>query len=182
MNLRLLLLTLAFSPLALLADEASHRAAATKVIDLTGGEQGLENTLPNLVEPMLAQMRRQGLPEDIIQDVKSTVSAWFNKEIKFSEVKPKIVDVWMKAYTEPELIELAKFFQTEAGAKFLTKMPEVMKDSSLAVNEYMQSKQPALQTALGPLVERARAAQAKNGGGGGGSALPATPATPGKKK
>src|SRR3954469_11453515 len=148
MKLRTLLLALALPPLALHADEASHREAAAKVLQMTDSEKGLENTLPNFLEPTLAQMRRQGLPEDIIQDMKSTVSAWFAKEIKFSEVKPKIVDVWMKNYTEQELNDLAKFFATEAGSKFLSKMPDVMKDSSLAVNEYMQSKQPALQAAL----------------------------------
>jgi hypothetical protein len=178
MKLRTLLLTLALSPFALQADETSHRQAAAKVLEMTGSEKGLENTLPNFLEPTLARMRQQGLPEDIIQDMKSTVSAWFAREIKFEEVKPKIIDVWTKNYTEQELNDLAKFFQTEVGGKFLAKMPDVMKDSSMAVNEYMQAKQPALQTALAPLVERARAAQAAKGG----STTPTAPAVPAKKK
>lgn len=181
MKLRIVLLTLALSPLALLADEASHRKAAEKVLALTGSEQGLTNTLPNFLEPTLQQMKRQGLPEDIIQDMKSTVSAWFSKEIKYEEVKPKIVDVWMKNYTEAELTELAKFFETEAGRKFLVKMPDVMRDSSLAVNEYMQAKQPALQKALEPLVQRARASQAGKAGSAAPGA-PTAPAVPAKKK
>jgi hypothetical protein len=182
MKLRTLLFTLALSPLALLADEASHRKAAEKVLTQTGSEKGLENTLPNFLEPTLQAMKRQGLPEDIVQDMKATVSAWFNKEIKYDEVKPKIVEVWMKNYTEQELNDLAKFFETDAGKKFLVKMPDVMRDSSLAVNEYMQSKQPALQSALEPLVARARAAQAAKGGSPAPGGVPTAPAVPAKKK
>lgn len=174
MKLQALLVVLALSPAAF-ADETSHRHAASKVLDMTGSDTGLENTLPGLIEPMLQRMRQQGLPADIIEDAKSTVSAWFHKEVKWQDVKPKVVDVWMKHYTEQELNELSKFFASGSGKKFLEQMPHVMRESSIAVQSYMKSKESSLQTALQPLVERAKKAGA--GGASGGSPGPA----PGRK-
>lgn len=151
----LLLLSLALTP-ALWADEASHRAVATQVVDASEGEKSLQTALPTLLGPMMEGMKKQGLSDSLVDEMKQAVTKWFNTEIKWEELKPQIVDLYMKEYSEAELKEMLKFFQSPTGKKILAQMPVVMQKSAALGQAYFQTKQASLQSSLGPIIQKAQ--------------------------
>jgi hypothetical protein len=153
----LLSLSLLLAPLVR-ADEASHRAAAEKLVEVTDTSRRLQETLPTVLAPMIDNMKRQGLSAELTEEVKTVVTKWFQTEIKWEDIRPQIVELYAKEYSEAELNELLKFFASDSGKKFPEKMPTVMQSSMKIVQTYFQGKQASLQTALTPVIEKARAA------------------------
>ena len=152
----LLIFLLAGAPL-LRANEVTHRRAAEKVVEATQVARSLEQTLPKLLDPMVDRMKEQGVSEALAQEMKTAITKWFNREVKWEEVKPQIVTLYMKEYTEEELNEMTVFFTSPIGKKVLAKMPDVIQQSAAIIQAYFRTKQESLQAALKPLVEKARA-------------------------
>jgi hypothetical protein len=152
----LLLLSLAITP-AVWADEASHRALATQVVEASDGAKSLQMALPTLLAPMTEGMKKQGLSDALVEELRQAVTKWFNAEIKWEELKPQVVELYMKEYTEPELKEMLTFFQSPVGKKILAQMPVVMQKSAALGQAYFQTKQASLQSKLSPIIEKAQA-------------------------
>lgn len=66
----------------------------------------------------------------------------------------KMKDLYANNFTEKEIEEVTKFYQSETGQKFLEKSPELMKlGVQVGMNE-AQSKQAQLLNRLKPFFEK----------------------------
>lgn len=136
------------------ADDASHREAAARILEITKANTAMEAGFRAMVEPLVAAMRQRGMPEAATQEVRDAFNQWFSDEIKLEDIKPKIVDVYVKEFSEAELKELYAFYQTPTGQKAIEKLPVVLAQGTRIGTEYAQSKQPALQVKLKAIAEK----------------------------
>jgi hypothetical protein len=139
---------------ASLADEASHREAAFRVLEITKAEKSMQTGLQSMVDPIVASMRQGGMPESAAQEVKGVISEWFAQEMRWADLKPKIADVYVQQFTEVELNELYAFYQTPTGQKALEKLPTVTKLSSEISSKYIGTKQESLKLKLKQVAEK----------------------------
>lgn len=154
MNLRSLwILSLAFCSVSL-ADEASHREAAARILEITKADKAMQGGFQAMIDPLVASMRQRGMPEAAAQEVKEAFNQWFTKEIKWEDIKPRMVDIYVGQFTESELKDLYAFYQSPTGQKTIEKLPVVMKQGAAIGGEYAQAKQQSLQLKLKEIAEK----------------------------
>ena len=127
------------------ADEASHRAAALELIELSKTRETMRIGFVSAVEPNIDALAKAGLAPTAVDEVRTAVSEWFDREIKFEEMQPKFVEIYMKEFSEPELQEILAFYKTPAGGKMLEKMPSILEQASVIGQEHVAGKKDALQ-------------------------------------
>jgi hypothetical protein len=135
-------------------DEASARKTAETILDVTNAGTSMRTGFVTSIEPMIAGMKKQGMPEAAATEMTASMGEWFDAEIKWTEVKPKLVDVYVKEFTEQELKDLLAFYQTPSGKSAIAKLPVVMRQSSMVVQGIVASKQTSLQQSLSKIVEK----------------------------
>jgi len=137
-----------------LADEATHREAAVRVLEITKADAAMKSGFQAMIDPVLASMRQRGMPEAAAQEVKEAFSQWFTEEIKWEDIKPKMVEIYVQQFSEAELKELQAFYQTPTGQKAIEKLPIVMQQGANIGREYAQSKGQILQAKLKEIAEK----------------------------
>lgn len=142
MKLKYLLLALiALLPCLAHADEASHRAAAIKLLDTLKAKETMRAAFMTYVDTMPAGANTT--PAELA-DVKQAMADWFDKDFKWEDLQSKLADIYEKNFSEEELNQLAAFYQTPLGQKTLNQLPQAMKDGAQIGQQYAASKQGAL--------------------------------------
>lgn len=147
----LLLCTLATSALA---DEASHRALSAKILALSGAKEGLKSGFLAVIDPMIAGMKERGLPEEGAVEMKAAIVEWFDAEVKWEELEPKMVELYMKEFTESELQDMINFYETPTGRKTLERLGPIMQQGAQIGQEYFTGKQDSLTKKIQPIIEK----------------------------
>lgn len=120
-NMRLIQVILLLAPGALIASDfsESHCLAAERLIEIEGGkasyEEGVKQALMAQIQvnPQMAKF----------QDV---IVRWQQEYIGWDKLKPMMVEIMCKAYTEEEIAALEVFYRTDAGSKLLEKEDQVV--------------------------------------------------------
>lgn len=135
-------------------DEASHRAAAVRILDMVSGPQMMRAAFVTGAEPFIQSLKAQGANDAVTDDVRAAVMQWFDEEIKWEDLKSRIVDLYIKEFSEQELIDIGNFYQTPTGKKALAKLPALMQQGAQVGQQYAMAKQEALQKKLQVIVEK----------------------------
>lgn len=130
------------------ADTASHRKAAGEILDLAGGGNTMQAGALAFLEPMLQNLRQNGLPEEKVQQMAAAFKDWIEQDIKFDEVKSAMIDLYVREFSEEELKQILAFYKTPAGAKALTKLPLLMQEGVKIGADYAKTKEGALMERL----------------------------------
>ena len=128
-------------PSALRADEASHKKAAESLLVL----MGMETLLGQSVDQMLAMQVQQN---PAIAPYQAQMKTFLNKYMSWPSLKDDMAKVYMTEFTEPELNDLSKFYQTPLGKKTVQKMPALMAKGAEMGQKRMQEHLPELQAAI----------------------------------
>jgi hypothetical protein len=105
----------------------SHLAAAKKVIATTNSTAKLNDILPTaairLVGPMISNR----------PDLESQISLFVNESAlelapRRGDLQVEVAKIYGRIFKEQELLEINKFFATDAGAKFLIQLPLVVRE------------------------------------------------------
>ncbi|HTB63381.1 MAG TPA: DUF2059 domain-containing protein [Opitutales bacterium] len=139
------LILLFLLPCAAMADDASHRQAAMKLLEATGGKDVMRNAFIAVIDNMPAS---KSMPAAENADMKQAVQQWFDEDFKWEDLSSQIADIYAKAFTEDELNQLIAFYQTPLGKKTISLLPEVMKQGSALGAQYALSKQDLLTARL----------------------------------
>ena len=132
-----------FQPVSAHADEASHRKATENLFSLMGMEalvtQGIDQMLAMQVQqnPALAQYQVQ-------------MKAFLSKYMSWGSLKEDMAKLYMAEFTESELNELTKFYQTPLGKKTIQKMPTLMAKGAEIGQKRVQEHLPELEAAIAP--------------------------------
>jgi len=151
----LLIMMLGFHPCrARGEDDDSKTILAAEVLELAYSPNNLRDSFAGFLEPALDAMKRDGMPDAARTEVRKAFTEWFDEEVKWAEIKPKLVAIYAHDFTEEELQTLLKFLQKPLGQKVMAKLPLVMQDGSLAGQQYFMSKQDSLNAKLAPIVAK----------------------------
>ncbi len=108
-----------FQPATTRADEASHRKAAESLFAL----MEMETLLSQSIDQMLAMQVQQN---PALAPYQAQMKAFLNKYMSWASLKDDMAKIYMAEFSESELNELGKFYQTPLGKKTVQKMPALM--------------------------------------------------------
>ena len=152
--LSLALLIPCLQPGSARADDDTRTLLANEVLELAYSPNNLRDSFAGFLEPALDAMKREGMPDAARAEMRKAFTEWFDEEVKWTEVKPALVQIYAHDFTEEELRTLLAFLQKPLGQKVMAKLPLVMQDGSLAGQRYFLSKQKSLSAKLDPIVEK----------------------------
>ena len=149
---KLLLLPLLLMGLA--GQAYSSNDSVDKMFDVMDMERqmtgGFEAMLP-LIDQMSAQF---GLDATGKEELTTIYRTWFNDDIDRVKMLNTIKDLYADTFTEKEIEEITKFYQTDVGQKLLVKSPELMQIGAQLGMTEAQSKQELLLQRLEPFFKK----------------------------
>ena len=141
------------------SSETSHREVAGKLLEMSNAPATMREAFWLGFEPTIQNMQRQGVSPAAIEEIRAAVTHWYNTEIKWDEIKPKLVDIYVKEFSEQELKELLAFYQTPTGKKSLVKLPALFQQGAAIGQQYFMGKQETLkplQKKIQEIIEKHR--------------------------
>ena len=75
----------------------------------------------DMMMEMVNDLSQAGAPPEFLQAVKD--------EIHPADLQALLVPIYQKHFTEEDIQEILKFYDSEVGQKMVDKMPDIMKDS-----------------------------------------------------
>ena len=152
--LALLVALVAFHPRFARADDDTRTILAQEVLELAYSPNNLRDSFTGFLEPALDAMKREGMPDAARDEVRKAFTEWFDQEVKWAEIKPKLVQIYAHDFSTEELRALLAFLDKPLGQKVMAKLPLVMQDGSLAGQQYFMSKQDSLNAKLAPIIAK----------------------------
>jgi hypothetical protein len=179
---KLFAIALCFAAVAPLAhaDDASRKAKAAEMLQITKAAPAMQEQLANLRDRVDGMAKQQfGAPS--LSTDQSALTAQYMKEvdgilkqeISWDELYPQIVQSYAESFTEPELDGIIAFYKTPAGQAVLSKTPDMVQKTNTLVTGRIKEMQPKLQALTESYAQKMKAASPAAPAG---SAKPATPA------
>jgi len=102
------------------ADEKRHRQLAEEYFSLSGYQKQLATFHEQSAEAYVGANQEY-------KDHRAAIQRAYGKVYSFEKLKPEMVQILMKHFTEEELVELIQFFKSPIGKKLFEKTPEFYK-------------------------------------------------------
>jgi hypothetical protein len=96
----------------------SHRAAADELLQLMDVRQNMSAGVQNMVATMT-----RGNPK--MEPFRDVILQWANTYMNWENFGPKLTQMYVESFSEPELRDLLAFYRTPTGKKALALMPEM---------------------------------------------------------
>ena len=134
-----------------LAATASHNAAAEKFLTLVNADK-LGTPVYMQVQQMFAQRFAQTkAPEskkNVLDSYQAKANAALDNAIGWKKIKPKMVDLYTQTFTEQELKDTVKFYESSLGKKVLREMPRVTQQSAQLTQQSLEPAVPVVNKLL----------------------------------
>lgn len=141
----LALVLLNFIPLARAADDkaagSSHYKAAEQTLTILDTPNLLKQSIDQMVAIQVQQNPTMAPYEGALREFLSKYMSW-------ESLKPDLIKLYMEEFSEAELNEINKFYQTPAGKKMVTKLPTLMAKGAQLGAGRMQAHMPELQATI----------------------------------
>jgi len=128
-----------------IADEASHKRAALELLEVANTQKMLDQMMTSITSMMEEQCKTMKLPPDgkeAAAAFQREIMVWFSDFFVWEQMRDLYVDIYVDVFTEDELKELIRFYQSPLGQKVLKKMPELMQKSIEKTQTLLQNKMP----------------------------------------
>lgn len=163
------LVALALSSVAV-ADEASHREAALRVLEASQVKKSLEQ-IQGMFEGMLSQqMGTVEVPPEgkaELEAMQAEMSSLMSDLLTWEELSEFTVTTYVEFFSEEELNELTDFYKSELGQKLIERQPEIMQKSMQWAQTKVQERMPEflkrLEEATAELREQFEASDSPEG-------------------
>lgn len=110
------LLVVAISGGMLSADEKSHRAAVEELLTVTKTAENMKSSITTMLDLQIKQAPQ-------LAALREPMRKFFEKHLSYEVLKDDMVKMYMDEFTEQEVKDLVKFYQTPLGKKTADKMP-----------------------------------------------------------
>ena len=134
-----------------LAATASHNAAAEKFLTLANADK-LGTPVYMQVQQMFAQRFAQtkapASKQPVLESYQAKANAALDSAIGWNKLKPKMVDLYTQTFTEQELKDLVKFYESPLGQKVLQKMPTLTAQSAQITQSKLEAAVPEVNKLL----------------------------------
>lgn len=149
MTLRIIALSLlAVAAVPSVAQEQSHLDAAGELLQLLNADEMLQQSYNQMFGYMDQMAEQMGLSEEqrpVLEKYMEKMVEAMKEEMSWEKMKPHILDAYVAVYSERELRELAEFYASPLGQKFLAKMPELMQRTMQLTQQMMQDFLPRME-------------------------------------
>ncbi|NIE77181.1 DUF2059 domain-containing protein [Pantoea sp. Tr-811] len=139
-----------------LAATASHNAAAEKFLELAHADK-LGTPVYMQVQQMFAQRFAQTKAPDakkgVLDSYQAKANAALDNAIGWKKLKPKMVDLYTATFTEQELKDLVKFYESPLGMKVLREMPKVTQQSAQLTQNSLEPAVPVVNKLLDDMTK-----------------------------
>ena len=133
----ILVFVLIFGGSQAFASDNSHRDAAEELLLLTGADKMLDQVWGQLETLMNQQFQQMGATEKqkpILDNYTKKLVIIYKEEFNWNKLKDDFIDIYVRTYSEQELLAISEFYKTSAGRKFIQKMPQLIQES-MAVSQ-----------------------------------------------
>jgi hypothetical protein len=131
------------------ADAASHAKAAEDLLVAASMEEVFTRTIDQALDAQIAANPQ-------LAELKPVMKAFFDKHMSWAALKPDMVKLYTESFTEEELKDITKFYQTPSGKKMALTTPDLMAKGAAIGQAKVQAHMPELQQ----MVEAAMAEKA----------------------
>jgi hypothetical protein len=152
------------------ADTASHNAAAENFLMMAHADKAGAPVYMQ-VQQMFAQRFEQAKApaskQALLETYQAKASAALDQAIGWPKIKPDMVKIYTANFTEQDLKELVKFYQSPLGKKVQEKMPTVTQLSAQMTQQKLEAAVPVVNKLLADMTgeitpaDKAPAAPAK---------------------
>ncbi len=133
------------------ADTASHNASAESFLMMAHADK-LGTPVYMQVQQMFAQRFEQAKAPDskkaLLESYQAKANAALDQAIGWPKLKPDMIKLYTDNFTESELKDLVKFYQSPLGKKVLEKMPQVTQQSAQLTQAKLESAVPVVNKLL----------------------------------
>ncbi len=123
------------------APDSAHYKAAEQILTLMDTPNVLKQSIDQMVKLQVQQNPTIAPYEKVMRD-------FLGKYMSWDSMKADLIKLYMGEFTEAELGELNKFYQTPVGRKTVEKLPVLMSKGSEIGTKRVQEHMAELQTAI----------------------------------
>ncbi|MBI1354378.1 MAG: DUF2059 domain-containing protein [Acidobacteria bacterium] len=131
-----------------MADQASHRAAVEDLLLSVKADRVPENYL-QILKASFAQGFQKGggtaAQSAVFDKYWSEADALLRTELTWPKMKPEVVDIYAKAFTEEEARTLTAFYRSPVGQKALEQMPLLSQQTAEVGKAHLKAIQAQMQ-------------------------------------
>ena len=147
------------------ADAPASDASIRELMTIANARAMLDQVSAQM-EPMMKDMMRQataGLTptadqQKIEEDMRSQMVTVFKEEMNWDLLEPMYLDIYRKSFTQGEIDGMLDFYKSPAGKALIAKMPLVMQNSMVAMQDRMKVLIPKIQQVVKDYTEKLQAA------------------------
>ncbi len=133
------------------ADAASHAASAETFLKLAHADK-LGTPVYMQVQQMFAQRFEQtkapASKKALLETYQAKANTALDQAIGWDKLKPDMVKLYTANFSESELNDLVKFYQSPLGKKVLEKMPQLTQQSAQMTQAKLESAVPVVNKLL----------------------------------
>ena len=134
-----------------LAATASHNAAAEKFLTLANADKlgtPVYMQVQHMFAQRFAQTKAPASKQAVLESYQAKANAALDNAIGWNKLKPKMVDLYTQTFTEQELKDLVKFYESPLGKKVLREMPKVTQQSAQLTQQSLEPAVPVVNKLL----------------------------------
>jgi len=140
-----LIITLAWSTLAVFAQENKRQALAEELLTIMDMQSSIEQSfakvkqmLPQQMKSMQQAMGTTNVPESVSAQT-TKIFDLVAEELSWNKMKADYVALYAETLNEQELRDLIAFYKTPTGQSFVKKQPELMQ-RAMEINQKLMIK------------------------------------------
>ena len=95
-----------------------------------------------------AQTKAPASKQPVLESYQAKANAALDNAIGWNKLKPKMVDLYTQTFTEQELKDLVKFYESPLGKKVLREMPKVTQQSAQLTQQSLEPAVPVVNKLL----------------------------------
>ncbi|MDP4996687.1 MAG: DUF2059 domain-containing protein [Akkermansiaceae bacterium] len=145
---------------ALAATAQEEKSPAIRLLEVIDFAANARASADASFAPVVDQMRAQGLPDEAVVEIKTTANRLFNKAFGDPEIAGELAKIYEKSFTNEEMEELLKFYETPVGKKSLQSTPQIMQESGVVFQKYAAKIQPEFQAEMQAIIMKYQPAPA----------------------
>tara|TARA_B100002003_G_C13980717_1_gene474298 strand:- start:365 stop:868 length:504 start_codon:yes stop_codon:yes gene_type:complete len=156
-----LLLSIVFaliSPVAF-ADQPSDDSIR-ELMEITDSRQLMEGAMAQADQMMRAAMEQTIQGHDIssadrkvLDDMREKMVALLQEELSWASMEPMFIQIYQQSLSQSEVDAMLEFYRSEAGEALVAKMPVIMQNTMVLMQQRMANMAPRMQQ----IQEEARA-------------------------
>jgi hypothetical protein len=134
----------------------SSRDSVEKLLLLTKQDQIINQTFEQFKPLILQQFQQMSLTKEqsqIIDKYMGKMLDVMKEEMNWDQIKGDFIQIYTSVYTEEEIQEMIKFYQSPVGRKLIEKTPLIVQQSMALSQKYVQNILPKIQELTQEMAE-----------------------------